>query len=145
MTNRHETGLLDTNTVLLIGRLDPGRLPVRSVISTITLAELAVGPQAARTDGERSLRLAQVQQTEADFDPLPFDAPAARAFGLVAADLRRSGRKVSARAYDALIAAIAISNALPLYTCNPGDFAGIHGLEVVEVPHPDMPDPAAAR
>jgi len=24
---------------------------------------------------------------------------------------------------------------LPLYTCNPGDFAGIDGLEVVPVPY----------
>ena len=35
------------------------------------------------------------------------------------------------------IAAIAIANDLPLFTCNPDDFAGIDGLTVVEVPHPD--------
>jgi hypothetical protein len=62
--------------------------------------------------------------TTADFDPLPFDADAARAFGRVAASLRRSGWKTSARAYDAMIAAIAIANSLPLYTCNPEDFRG---------------------
>ncbi|MEW6224583.1 MAG: type II toxin-antitoxin system VapC family toxin [Chloroflexota bacterium] len=137
MTARPEAGLLDTSVVLLTGRLDPALLPARPMISTITLAELAAGPQTARTDAERSVRLAQVQQAEADFDALPFDAPAARAFGLVAADLRRTGRRASARAYDALIAAVALSNALPLYTCNPGDFAGIGGLAVVAVPHPD--------
>ncbi len=43
----------------------------------------------------------------------------------------------AARAYDALIAATAIANALPLYTCNPDDFAGIDELEIVGVPHPD--------
>ncbi len=35
-----------------------------------------------------------------------------------------------------MIAAIAIANGLPLYTCNPGDFMGIDGLEVVAVPVP---------
>ncbi|MCL4866486.1 MAG: hypothetical protein KJZ47_11370, partial [Gemmatimonadales bacterium] len=37
----------------------------------------------------------------ASFDPLPFDARAARAFGRVAAGLRRSGRKPAAGSYDA--------------------------------------------
>jgi hypothetical protein len=86
---------------------------------------------------ERAARLAHLQQAEADFDPLPFDAEAARAFGQVAASLRRSGRKKNARAYDAMIAAIALANGLPLYTCNPGDFAGIVGLVVVAVTPPD--------
>jgi predicted nucleic acid-binding protein len=46
------------------------------------------------------------------------------------------GRKASARALDAMIAAIALANGLPLYTCNPRDFEGIEGLEVVAVPVP---------
>jgi hypothetical protein len=50
--------------------------------------------------------------------------------------MRRAGRKTSARTYDALIAATALANGLPLYTANPGDFAGIDGLEVVEVTFP---------
>jgi hypothetical protein len=69
--------------------------------------------------------------------PLPFDAGAARAFGGVAASLRRSGRKATARAYDAMIAATAVANDLPVYTCNPADFSGIDGLEVVPVPVPE--------
>jgi tRNA(fMet)-specific endonuclease VapC len=79
---------------------------------------------------------AHLQQAEADFDPLPFDADAARAFGGVAASLRRSGRKAGARAYDAMIAATAVANDLPVYTCNPADFSGIDGLDVVAVPVP---------
>ena len=74
-------------------------------------------------------RAEHLQQAEADFDPLPFDAPAARAFGRVAASLRQAGRKPAARAYDAMIAAIAIANDLPVYTCNPADFDGIDGLK----------------
>lgn len=48
--------------------------------------------------------------------------------------MRASGRKTSARTYDAMTAAIAISLDLPLYTSNPDDFKGIEGLEVVAVP-----------
>lgn len=132
------TGLLDTATVILLPRLtDPTALPDEPTISAVTLAELSVGPLVAATDAERADRQAHVQQAEADFDPLPFDAAAARAFAHVASDLRRAGRKHSARAYDALIAATAIANGLPLYTANPDDFAGIDALRVVEVPHPD--------
>lgn len=131
-------GMLDTSTVILLGRLSPSSpLPAEALISAVTLAELAVGPLVASTDEERAARQSHLQQAEADFEPLPFDASAARAFGRVAASLRGSGRKPTARAYDALIAATAIANGLPLYTCNPADFAGISELDVVSVPHPD--------
>lgn len=131
----HERGVLDTSTVILLPRLESAAvLPAQPLITAITLAELSVGPLVAESDEERAARQAHVQQAEADFDPLPFDAAAARAFGRVAASLRRSGRKPAARAYDALIAATALSNDLPVYTCNPDDFAGIEGLEVVAVP-----------
>lgn len=91
----------------------------------------------ASTDAEHAARQAHLQQAEADFDPLPLDATAARAFGRVAASLRRAGRKVNARAYNAMIAATAVANGLPLYTYNPHDFMGIEGLEVGPVPLPN--------
>ena len=132
-------GLLDTSTVILLGRItDSSTLPEEPVISAITLAELSVGPLVAATEQDRIARQAHLQQAESDFLPLTFDAPAARAFGAVAASLRGAGRKPAARAYDALIAAIAIAEGLPLYTCNPKDFAGIAGLRVIAVPHPDL-------
>jgi predicted nucleic acid-binding protein len=132
--------VLDTNTVILLGRLDdPEALPVEPLITAVTLAELSVGPLVATSDEERAARQAHLQQAEADFDPLPFDARAARAFGQVAASLRRSGRKPTARAYDAMIAATAMANGLPVYTCNPSDFAGIDDIDIVEVA---LPDPA---
>lgn len=131
-------GILDTSTLLLLGRLqDTDGLPAEPLITAITLAELSVGPLVAATDRERFARQAHLQQAEADFDPLPFDAAAARSFGRVAAGLRRAGRKPAARAYDAMIAAIAISNDLPVHTCNPRDFAAIEELTVVDVPHHD--------
>lgn len=134
---RQQGGLLDTSTVILLPRIeDPTTLPEEPLITAITLAELTVGPLVATADEERAARQAHLQQAEADFDPLPFDANAARAFGQVAASLRRSGRKTTARSYDAMIAAVAIANELPLYTCNPIDFVGIAGLVVIAVPVP---------
>ncbi len=137
MTTRDDRGMLDTSTVILLGELvDPSTLPDECVVSAVTLAELSVGPHVARTSRERSTRQAHLQQAEADFEPLAFDAASARAFGRVAASLRQAGRKPAARAYDALIAASAIAHGLPLYTCNPADFAGIDELTVRPVPHP---------
>ncbi len=127
-------GVLDTSTVIALPGLDDPRvLPAVPLITAVTLAELSVGPLVAADAKERAARQAVLQQVEADFDPLPFDADAARAFGQVAASLRRSGRKASARAYDAMIAATAVARGLPVYTCNPADFAGIDVLSVVAV------------
>jgi hypothetical protein len=131
----HERGVLDTSVVIGLSRIkDPALLPTEPLITSVTLAELSVGPLVAMDERERAARQAQLQQAEADFVPLPFDAAAARAFGAVAASLRRAGRKPAARTYDAMIAATAIANGLPLYTSNPDDLAGIHGLTVVPVP-----------
>lgn len=132
-------GILDTSTLILLGRIDEttDALPSEPLITAITLAELSVGPLVARDDAERAARQAHLQQAEADFEPIPFDAAAARSFGQVAAALRRAGRKPAARAYDAMIAAIAVSRGLPVHTCNPTDFDQIEALEVVAVPHPD--------
>jgi hypothetical protein len=134
-------GILDTSTVVLLGRLDVDDLPEEPLITAITLAELSVGPLVAADRKERAARQAVLQQTEADFRPLPFDANSARAFGRVASSLRAAGRKVQARSYDAMIAATAIANELPLYTVNPGDFSGIEGLDLRPIPHPDHGQP----
>ena len=130
-------GILDTSVVILLPRLrEPSALPDVPRITAVTLAELAVGPLVATTDIDRAARQAHLQQAEADFEPIPFDAAAARAFGRVAAALRGSSRKPAARAFDSLIAATAVANGLPLYTTNPDDYVGIDGLDVVVVPLP---------
>lgn len=138
--SQHPRGILDTSTILVLDELaDAGVLPAEPLITTVTLAELSVGPLVAQEESERVARQNQLQQAEADFDPLPFDASAARAFGRVSASLRRAGRKTTARTDDAMIAATALVNDLPVYTCNPTDFSGIDGLDVIAVPSPDMP------
>jgi tRNA(fMet)-specific endonuclease VapC len=130
VTVRPQRGILDTSAVIDLGQLDPAALPHEPLITAITLAELSVGPLLASSEEQRAARLAHLQQAEADFEPLPFDAPAARAFGRVVSELRASGRKPAARAYDALIAATALAHGLPLYTAHPDDFAGISDLDV---------------
>jgi tRNA(fMet)-specific endonuclease VapC len=131
-------GILDTNAVILLERFDPAALPTEPVITAITLAELSVGPLVAADDHERAARQARLQEVEAVFEPLAFDAAAARAFGGIAASLRGVGRKPAARAFDALIAATAVAHRLPLYTCNPRDYTDMRELEVVELRHPDL-------
>lgn len=102
--------VLDTSTVISLGQItDAELLPAEPLITAVTLAELSVGPLVASDERERSARQAHLQQAEADFDPLPFDASAARAFGQVATSLRRAGRNTAARTYDAMIAATAIA------------------------------------
>jgi predicted nucleic acid-binding protein len=134
VTEPHARGLLDTSTVILLPHItDASTLPAEPVITTVTLAELSVGPLVAADERERAARQAHLQQAEADFNPLPFDAAAARAFGRAAVSLRRAGRKPAARSYDVMIAATALANDLPIYTANPDDFGHIDGLEVVAV------------
>ena len=133
----HPVGLVDTNIVVLLGRLREQDLPQEPVISTVTLAELSVGPLVADDPPERAARQARLQEPEPAFTPLPFDAAAARAFGRLAASLRRSGRHVRPRALDVLIASVAVAHELPLYTCDPDDFAGLEDLTLVAVRHPD--------
>lgn len=132
-----ERGILDTNVVIRLRRLDPSTLPTHGEITAVTLAELAVGPLMATDDTQRVERQRHLQDAEVNFaPPLPFDGAAARAFAQVAAAMRRQGRKASARSFDAMIAAIAIATGLPLYTLNPDDYANIDGLQVMAVPAP---------
>ena len=134
-------GVLDTSAVIALRLItDPSALPAEPLITAVTLAELSVGPLVAHDERERAARQAHLKEAEADFDPLPFDRASARAFGQVAASLRRSGRKTVARAYDALIAATAMAHGLPVYTCNVADFDGIEGLHVIPVRLPQPTD-----
>jgi predicted nucleic acid-binding protein len=133
----HQRAILDTSALILIDRIPSVELlPRVPLITAISLAELSVGALVVRNDVERARRVAHLQRVEATFSPLPFDVEAARTFGGVAASLRREGRKLEARRQDAMIAAIALAKALPVYTCDARDFEGIDGLEVVLIPVP---------
>jgi len=129
---------LDTSTVIALRNItDPAALPAEPLITAVTLAGLSAGPLVARDERKCAAKQAHLQEAEADFDPLPFDWAAARAFGQVAASLRTSGRQSAARACHALVAATALAHQLPVYTCNPADFDKIDGLHVVPVRLPE--------
>jgi tRNA(fMet)-specific endonuclease VapC len=138
MTARAEhRGVLDTSTIILLERIgDASWLPVEPTITAVSLAELSVGLLVALDCGEQAIRQARLQQAEADFGPLPFDA-AARPFGRVAASLHPAGRKADARRYDAMIAATVISNDIPLYTCTQRTSNNMDELDLRPIPHPD--------
>jgi predicted nucleic acid-binding protein len=132
---RPARGILDTSVVIDLEQIDPSRLPIEVAISTITMAELAAGPHATPDPEERARRQDRLQRAEAAFNPLPFDAEAARAYGRIYAAVVAAGRKArGARAIDLLVAAVACAAGLPLYTRNPDDFRALGNLvEVVAV------------
>lgn len=122
--------------VIDLDHADHADLPQEMAICAITLAELTAGPHSTNDPSQRAARQDRLQRVEATFDALLFDANAARAYGRVYAAVLARGRKArGARALDLQIAAVALSNELPLYTRNPSDFQGLEDLiRVVPVP-----------
>ncbi len=95
---------------------------------------------------ERARRLEILQRAESEFDPVPFDAEAARIFGRVTAAVIAAGRKPRGRAVDLMIAATAIAEGLPLYTTDPAGFTGLDTLiRIVPVTRPPVPHEQPAR
>jgi predicted nucleic acid-binding protein len=142
-------GLLDTNILVLRRWIDPAELPDEMAISAITLAELSAGPHQVRPNGEQDLydeheerarRTEALQRAESEFDPVPFDAEAARIYGRVTAAVVAAGRKPRRRIADLMIAATAIAEELPLFTTNPGDYTGLDKvIRIVPVTRPSLP------
>jgi predicted nucleic acid-binding protein len=146
---RPAQGILDTNIMILRRWVNPAELPDEMAISAITLAELSAGPHQVRANheqdsydeqAERARRLDVLQRAEHEFDPIPFDAEAARIYGRVTAAVLAAGRKPRRRTADLMIAATAIAQGLPLFTTDPGDFTGLAGLlTLVPVTRPSVP------
>lgn len=146
---RPAQGLLDTNIVILRRWVITDELPDEMAISAITLAELSAGPHEVRPwseqgayeeHAERARRLDVLQRAENEFDPIPFDAEAARAYGRVTAAVIAAGRKPRRRAADLMIASTAIAARLALFTTNPDDFKGLDRLlMIVPVTRPLVP------
>jgi predicted nucleic acid-binding protein len=141
--------MLDTSILILRSWIDPDELPDEMAISAVSLAELSAGPHEVRPNAEQDLydehaerarRLEVLQRAESEFDPIPFDAEAARIFGRVTAGVVAAGRKPRWRIADLMIAATAIAEGLPLYTCNPDDYVGVDRLtRVIPVTRPPVP------
>ena len=123
------SGLIDTSVV--VDWHDPAviaALPDEMAISVITAAELAAGPHLAADAVEAAKRQARLQEVESALEPIPFDAAAARSYGLVVAAVIRGGRTPRSRFADLLIAATAHARRLDLYTRNGEDYTGLEGL-----------------
>lgn len=144
MSDDAQAGLLDTNILILRRTIDPDELPDEMAISAITLAELAAGVHLVRGDNpmvaeERARRADVLQRAENEFDPIPFETEAARAFGRISAAVHARGRTPRRRIVDLMIASIAAATQLPLYTTNPDDFEGLDGIiRVVTVRRPPL-------
>jgi predicted nucleic acid-binding protein len=125
-------GLLDTCTVIDLARLDPAKLPDEAAISAVTLAELAQGVAMARTPVDVMARSQLLADAQMRFEALPFDAEAARRYGTLVAMVVAVGRSPRPRRMDLMIAAVASTANLPLYTRNAADFRGLDGAVTVK-------------
>jgi predicted nucleic acid-binding protein len=140
----HRQGLIDTDIMILRRWVAVDELPDEMAISAVTLAELSAGPHLVRAGqeeydehAERARRTDVLQRAENEFDPVPFDVDAARAYGRICAAVVGAGRTPRRRVADLMIAATAVAEELPLFTTNPDDFKGLDDLlTVVPVSRP---------
>lgn len=135
MAERHERGVLDTSVVVAIADVPDELLPVQAAITAVTLAELSQGPHTAATPAERLQRLELLQSVEGRFPaPLPFDAAAARRYASLSALVLAAGGERRPRRLDLMVAAIASTHDVPLFTRHGEDFVGLEAaLRVVDV------------
>jgi len=133
MTIVHERVLLDTSVVIDYPAGAVAAHAATAAVSTITLAELSYGLHTRDPvlNAAREQRYHWITNT---FDPIPFDASAARIYGALCANVRAIGRDPKPRRFDLLIAAVAVALGIPLITRNGAEFSGIHGtLAIIAV------------
>ncbi|WP_240197122.1 type II toxin-antitoxin system VapC family toxin [Nonomuraea lactucae] len=123
--------MIDTCVYMDLADLSADALPALPEITSITLAELHQGVAMAKTAAVRAARLEKLGSAVGDFDPLPFDAGAAARYGSLVTLTLAAKRDPRPRRVDLMIAAIASSQGLPLYTCDTDDFVGLESLLTV--------------
>ncbi len=134
VAERHGTGVLDTCTYIDLGLLDASALPRVPELTAITMAELHQGVAMAKGAAVRAARTEKLGAAIVDFAPLPFDGDAAARYGTLVALVLAANRDPRPRRMDLMIAAIASSRELPLYTRNEDDFKGLDSMvEVVAI------------
>jgi predicted nucleic acid-binding protein len=126
-----DTGVLDTCAYIDLGSLEASRLPEYPELTAVTLAELHQGVAMAKDSATRAARTELLGAAVADFDPLPFDGDAAARYGTLVALAISAGRDPRPRRMDLMIAAIASTRGLPLYTRNAKDFKGLEEVLTV--------------
>ncbi|MET8048656.1 type II toxin-antitoxin system VapC family toxin [Streptosporangium sp. NPDC005286] len=131
MPDRDGSGVLDTCTYIDLDLIDPVRLPTIPEITAITLAELHQGVAMAKDGGVRAARMEKLGAAVADFEPLPFDGDAAARYGTLVALTIAANRDPRPRRMDLMIAAVASTRGLPLYTRNDADFKGLENVVTI--------------
>lgn len=132
--DRHASGVLDTCVYIELAVIDPAVLPAIPEITAVTLAELHQGVVMAKNPITRAARMEKLGAAVSDFDPLPFDGEAAARYGTLVAMVIAADRDPRPRRMDLMIAAIASTRDLPLYTRNVQDFKGLdNALTVVAI------------
>jgi|SRR5690242_2383968 len=125
--------LLDTNTIVryLNGRAPNVRVKMRATptgelaVSAVVVAELRYG---AAKSVNPSKALAVQDQFLSLIGFVPFDQPAADAYGTIRALLEKQGTPIGAN--DLLIGATALAHQLILVTHNTREFGRIPGLSI---------------
>ncbi|WP_280432483.1 type II toxin-antitoxin system VapC family toxin [Nocardia brasiliensis] len=134
MSERRSSGILDTCTYIDLYELEPVTLPKMPELTAITLAELHQGVAMAKDPIARAERSERLGVAIVEFDPLPFDEDAATRYGTLVALTLATKRDPRPRRMDLMIAAIASSRGLPLFTRNSADFRGLESMvEIVSV------------
>ncbi|WP_245816346.1 type II toxin-antitoxin system VapC family toxin [Lentzea albidocapillata] len=88
----------------------------------------------AKDAASRAARTEKLGAAIVDFEPLPFDGQAAARYGTLVALTMAANRNPKPRRTDLMIAAVASSRGLPLYTRNAEDFKGLDGMvTIIEV------------
>ncbi|MGH3938640.1 MAG: type II toxin-antitoxin system VapC family toxin [Pseudonocardiaceae bacterium] len=131
MPDRPVSGVLDTCAYIDLDVIDPEALPAIPEITAVTLAELHQGVAMAKDAATRAARTEKLGAAVADFDCLPFDGDAAARYGTLVALAIAAGRDPRPRRMDLMIAAIASTRDLPLYTRNAEDFKGLDNVVTV--------------
>ncbi|MBE1590907.1 type II toxin-antitoxin system VapC family toxin [Nonomuraea angiospora] len=131
MTERHSAGVIDTRVYIDLTELSPADLPAYPELTAITLAELHQGVAMAKDQATRAARMEKLGAAVTDFEPLPFDADAAARYGSLVALTLAAKRDPRPRRMDLMIAAVASSRGLPLFTRNTDDFVGLESLVTV--------------
>jgi predicted nucleic acid-binding protein len=122
--------LLDTSVLIAGDKPPEGEV----AISVVSLTELHFGVLVAGDDDSRALRMRRLAIVEDRFDPLPFDALAARESGRLHAAISQRGGQPRRRAFDLAIAATASVHGVPLLTLDADDFKLIEDLIDVRRP-----------
>lgn len=126
-----QEALADTSIFIGLenGRFDAEKVPPRSSVSVVTIAELRLGVLSAKTLEIRAKRLATLRLAES-LEPLPIDSLVADAWAILVARLREAGKKTYDN--DSWIAATAIARRIPVATQD-SDYDEMPGLKIIRL------------